>query len=123
VIFSHSVESDRYWQGGFNEVPITRSAKKRVRQNEKQRLRNASFKSKLRTHQKQLLLAVADERAEDSQSLLRIVVSLYDKGVKKGIYKANTAARQKSRLTKKVNNLLGPTTSPPPDEQSAPQAG
>ena len=104
-------------------MPTTKSAKKRVRQNEKQRLRNASFKSKLRTHQRKLLVAVADERKEDSQHLLQTVTSLYDKGVKKGIYKANTAARHKSRLTKKVNALTSSAAESLPEEQAASQAG
>ena len=100
-------------------MPVTRSAKKRVRQNEKRRLRNASFRSKLRTHEKKLLRAIGDERKEDSQSLLRTAASLYDRGVKKGIYKPNTAARQKSRLARKVNNLLGSAASGPQGEQEA----
>ncbi len=103
-------------------MPTSSSAKKRVRQNEKQRVRNASFKSKLRTHQRKLLRALVDERKEESQDLLRTVVSLYDKGVKKGIYRANTAAREKSRLMKKVNALLGPAVSAAPQsEEPAPQ--
>ncbi len=104
-------------------MPTTRSARKRVRQNERRRLRNASFKSKLKTHQRKLLRAIGDERKEDSQALLRTVVSLYDKGVKKGIYRANTVARHKSRLAQKVNALLGSAASPPSGEQPAPEAG
>ncbi len=103
-------------------MPTTKSAKKRVRQNEKLRLGNASFKSRVRTHRQKLLLAVADERKEDSRNLLRTVVSLYDKGVKKGIYKANTAARQKSRLARKVNVLLA-SASDAKGEQSVSEAG
>lgn len=104
-------------------MPTTKSAKKRVKQNEKRRLANASFKSKLRTQQRKLLGAIADERKEESQNLLRTVVSLYDKGVKKGIYKANTAARQKSRLARKVNGLSGPAPAVEQGEQPASQAG
>jgi small subunit ribosomal protein S20 len=103
-------------------VPTTRSARKRVRQNER-RLANASFKSKLKTHQRKLLRAIADQRKEDSQALLRTLASLYDKGVKKGIYKANTAARQKSRLARRVNALASPAPSGPEVGQPAPQAG
>ena len=104
-------------------MPTTRSARKRVRQNEKRRLANASFKSKLKTHQRKLLRAIADQRKEDSQALLRTLASLYDKGVKKGIYKANTAARQKSRLARRVNALVSPAPSGPEVGQPAPQTG
>ncbi len=88
-------------------MPHTKSAVKRMKQSEKRRLSNASFKSKLKTHQRKLLRAIADQRKEDLQSLLRSVVALYDKGVKKGICRANTASRRKSHLTKIVNGLLG----------------
>jgi len=98
-------------------VPVTRSAKKRMRQDEKRRLRNTSFKSKLRTHRRNLLRAIGEERKEDSRELLRTVASLYDRGVKKGIYKGNTAARHKSRLARKVNDLLGLAASTPSGEQ------
>jgi small subunit ribosomal protein S20 len=98
-------------------VPVTTSAKKRMRQNEKRRLRNAAFKSKLRTHRRNLLRAIGDERKEDSQELLRGLASMYDKGVKKGIYTANTAARDKSRLARKVNALIGPAAAAPSGEQ------
>jgi small subunit ribosomal protein S20 len=99
-------------------VPTTKSARKRMRQSEKQRQRNASFKSKLRTHRRRLVRAIGEERKEDSQNLLRELVSLYDKGVKKGIYKRNTVARQKSAFTKKVNALPG-AAAPQPEEQAA----
>lgn len=104
-------------------MPTTKSAMKRVRQNQKRRLRNSSFKSKLRTHRRKLLRAIADQKKEESRSLLRAVISLYDKGVKKRIYKANTAARQKSRLTRKVNTLLSSTPPGPQASQPASQPG
>jgi small subunit ribosomal protein S20 len=104
-------------------VPVIQSAKKRMRQDEKRRLRNAAFKSKLRTNYRKLLRAIGDGRKEDSQQLLRTVASLYDKGVKKHICKANTAARHKSRLAQKVNGLMGPAASVPSSEQPPAAAG
>lgn len=101
-------------------MPTTQSAKKRHRQSEKLNLLNASFKSKLRTHRRKLLHAIGDEKRDEAQNLLRSLVSLYDKGVKKGMYKANTAARQKSRLTKRVNALLGPANPATQEGQSLP---
>ncbi|MDP2896759.1 MAG: 30S ribosomal protein S20 [bacterium] len=104
-------------------MPITPSAKKRMRQDEKRRMRNLSFKSKLRTHHRKLSRAISDQRKEDSQNLLRTVASLYDKGVKKGIYRAQTAARQKSRLAQKVNALAaGAPPAQPPSLPSGEQA-
>ncbi len=77
------------------------SALKRIRQNEKKRLRNMSYKSKVKTALKKYLKALEDKAPEASQ-LLRSAVSLLDKGVSKGIFHANTASRTVARLSKKL---------------------
>jgi small subunit ribosomal protein S20 len=76
------------------------SALKRMRQNEKKRLRNHSYKSKVKTAIKKYLQAVADKSA-DTTTLLNSAASLLQKGVSKGIYHRNTASRTISRLYKK----------------------
>jgi small subunit ribosomal protein S20 len=75
------------------------SALKRHLQSEKRRLRNKNFKSKIATSIKALEKSI--KTAEDAGKLQE-VYSLADKGVKKGIFKANKAARIKSRMTKKA---------------------
>ncbi len=75
------------------------SALKRHIQSEKRRLRNKNFKSKIATSIKALEKSI--KTAEDAGKLQE-VYSLADKGVKKGIFKANKAARIKSRMTKKA---------------------
>ena len=77
------------------------SALKRIRQNEKKRLRNMPYKSKVKTALKKYLKALEDKAPEASQ-LLRSAVSLLDKGVSKGIFHANTASRTVARLSKKL---------------------
>jgi small subunit ribosomal protein S20 len=76
------------------------SALKRHMQSEKRRLKNKTFKSKIATSIKALEKSI--KTAEDAGKLEQ-VYSLADKGVKKGIFKANKAARIKSRMTKKVS--------------------
>ena len=83
----------------------TKSALKRLRQSLKHELRNKGVKSEIRTCRRKILEAVEAKNKEEAAAQLRKTVSLYDKAVKKGILKPNTAARNKSRLTVKVNQI------------------
>ncbi|WP_338973051.1 30S ribosomal protein S20 [Spiroplasma endosymbiont of Panorpa germanica] len=74
-----------------------KSQEKRILTNEKSRLANKSFKSSVKTSIKKALIAKKANSA-DKDKLVNEAVSLVDKGVTKGIFKANKAAREKSRL-------------------------
>ncbi|MEW6139629.1 MAG: 30S ribosomal protein S20 [Thermodesulfobacteriota bacterium] len=78
------------------------SALKRMRQNEKKRVRNISFKSRTRTAVKKYL-AAAEEKNQDASVLLSNAASLLHKGVSKGIFHKNTASRTISRLSRKLS--------------------
>ena len=82
-----------------------KSQQKRILTNEKSRLANASFKSKMRTAIKKVNAAVANKDLELATSLLPEAVALIDKSVKEGVQEVNTASRQKSALMKAVNSL------------------
>lgn len=86
-------------------MPNHKSAKKRVRQNEKRRAINRSNRSSLRTQVKKLRAAINGKDQNQSQELLSPTVSAIDKAVNKGLLHKNTAARYKSRLTGHVNVL------------------
>ncbi|MFY7842563.1 MAG: 30S ribosomal protein S20 [Rhabdochlamydiaceae bacterium] len=75
------------------------TALKRDIQNEKSRLRNKSFKSKVTTAIRSLNEASEKDQTKVDEAL-NAVYSLMDKGVKTGVFKANKADRTKSRLTK-----------------------
>lgn len=75
------------------------TAQKRVKQSEKCRALNRSFKSSVRTAINAFERALSDGKKEGIQSALSKVYSLMDKGVKKGIYKENKAARTKSHIS------------------------
>ena len=77
------------------------SALKRMRQNEKKRLRNMAYRSQVRTAVKKFLRATIENMAEASE-LLRQASSLLQKGVSKGIFHKNTASRTVSRLSKRL---------------------
>ncbi len=80
----------------------SRSAEKRIRQNEKLRLRNRSDRSRLRGDIKKLRQVIANEDTDTARQLLPSTTSLIDRMVKKGILPENTGSRYKSRLAKLV---------------------
>lgn len=74
------------------------SAKKRDLQSEKRRLINRDFKSQVRTAIRALEEDLSKKDAALNKKHLSAIYSLMDKGVKKGIFKANKANRSKARL-------------------------
>lgn len=84
-------------------MPNHKSAEKRMRQNEKRRLKNRGNRGKLRTGVKKLRGALSGADAGAVETLLPQTVSLIDKAVQKGVLHRNAAARFKSRLTRRAN--------------------
>ena len=82
-----------------------RAARKRDRQNEKARKRNATCKAKLHDAHKKLFKAADAANQADAEKIFRDFVSGLDKAVKKGILKKNTADRKKSRAQLKMNKM------------------
>ena len=81
------------------------SALKRDMQNQKQRLRNRSYRSEVLTAVRSLTSSIENkEAAETTKAKLNAIYSLMDKGVKKGVFKANKAARTKSRLAARISS-------------------
>jgi small subunit ribosomal protein S20 len=73
------------------------SALKRLIQSEKNRDRNRAFKAMSKTAMKKLETMVSASSKQDVETQLNAVYSLLDKGVKKGMFKANKANRDKAR--------------------------
>ena len=86
-------------------MPNIKSQVKRVKTNEKRRQFNASFKASLRTAIKNVETAVTIQDAGAATEAYNTANKLLDKAVAKGICHKNYAARQKSRLSKKINGL------------------
>jgi small subunit ribosomal protein S20 len=80
----------------------TAQAKKRARQAEKSRIRNAGQRSKLRTFIKKVIVAVESGNKEEAQVAYNTAVPIIDSAVTKGLIHKNKTARNKSRLNKKV---------------------
>ncbi len=78
------------------------SAIKRVRQNEKRRVRNRADRTRLRTQIKKLRQAVDAKNTDEAQKLMPDTISLIDLMVKKRVIHENAGSRYKSRLTRRV---------------------
>lgn len=82
-----------------------KSAKKRTKQAETHRLRNAPLRASVRTHLKKVLKAIEGGQIEAAREAYRMATSVVDKVAAKGIIHKNKAARHKSRLIKKIKAL------------------
>lgn len=78
------------------------TAIKRDIRNGKHRMINKSFKSNTRTTMRSFHEALESKDKERIQTELRNFYSAMDKGVKRGVYKPNKAARLKARATQKT---------------------
>ena len=82
-----------------------KSAEKRIRQTERRNEVNRRNRSSLRTQVKALRAAIAAGDQEQAKAALNATVSLIDKSIQKGVLHRNAAARYKSRLTVRVNQM------------------
>ena len=83
----------------------TAQARKRARQSLVRRGRNVALKSKLRTHVKNTVKAIASGDKSLASESYKIAVPVIDSSVAKGIIHKNKAARYKSRLNKQIADL------------------
>ena len=91
----------------------TRSAKKRIKLNQRNSRINRSYRSKVKTFTKQYLNAIEESKdiqtdtltLQKIQSLLKVTISHIDKATKKKVYHKNNAARKKSKLQNLYNRL------------------
>jgi small subunit ribosomal protein S20 len=76
---------------------------KRIKTNEKARLRNKAYKSELKTAIRRTREAIAAGDAAKAQEAAAFASRKLDKAVSKGVIHANQAANKKSALAKPVN--------------------
>ena len=82
-----------------------KSQLKRIKTNEKARLRNKAVKSELKTYVRRVREAVAAADKEKATTALVDASRKLDKAVSKGVIHANQAANRKSALAKAVGTL------------------
>jgi small subunit ribosomal protein S20 len=83
-------------------MPNIKSAKKRMRLNEKWNQRNRASRSRIRTATKRVLQASDPQEAQD---LHREAVALIDRAATRRLFHPNRAARMKSQMARHVNSL------------------
>jgi small subunit ribosomal protein S20 len=85
------------------------SAKKRVRQNERQKMVNRTRRSKVKSEIKKLEESLLAGNADAAQAQLKLVTKKLDQVSSTSTMHKKTASRKKSRLAKRVNALKGKT--------------
>ena len=86
-------------------MPIIKSAKKAARQTTKRTAKNVEIKKNIKAALKAFK---SNPTAENMQK----IQSEYDKAVKKGLLKKNTASRRKARVAKLAKDLSGVKAQP-----------
>ncbi len=85
-------------------MPNTKSAIKRVRIEQKRRMRNRAVKSAVKTYIGKAQRAIAAQPTEETTvAAVRQALSQLDRAATKGVLHPNNAARRKSRLMKRLN--------------------
>ena len=82
-----------------------KSQTKRIRTNEKRRLRNQAVKSELKTLVRRTREAVEAGDQEKAVAALRVASRKLDVAVSKGVIHKNQAANRKSKLARRVASL------------------
>ena len=80
-------------------------AKKRARQNDKRFAINKARRSRIRTYLRKVEEAIASGDKEAATAALRAAQPELMRGVTKGVFHKNTAARKMSRLSSRVKAL------------------
>jgi small subunit ribosomal protein S20 len=83
----------------------SKSAKKRIDINERNRLRNKAYKSTIKTVYKKCLLALENVDSGNKKNVEKLIALAYskiDKAVQKGVLHSNTGASKKSSLAREL---------------------
>ena len=86
-------------------MPITKSAKKRVRQEKTRTARNKTVSLKFKTSIKELLEHIAKKDKKKSQELFKICQKQLARAGNRGILKKKKISRKISSLNKKIKTI------------------
>jgi len=78
------------------------TCKKRHLQDERKRMQNKAYRSKMKTAYKAFLTSLNNADIKIQMDAYSSISSLLDKGVNKGIFKKNKASRLKARMSAKM---------------------
>jgi small subunit ribosomal protein S20 len=83
----------------------TKSAKKRIRRDERARVRNQRHRTRARTEVRQARMAIESGDVEQATEAVREAAKWLDHAASKGVIHPNNASRRKSRLMQHLNEL------------------
>lgn len=83
-------------------MPITKSAKKALRQNQRRKTHNLRYENKIKALFKEARNFIAQKKNNDAKKLLPLIYKVLDKAAKEKIIKKNTASRRKARIAKTI---------------------
>lgn len=86
-------------------MPIKKSAKKYAKSSDKKASLNRKRKSDFRTAIKETLNFIKNGKKKEAGEKFKSVQKALDKAVKNGTIKKNNAARNKSRISKKIKEM------------------
>ena len=86
-------------------MPITKSAKKAIRQSSRKRLENLKRDKVLKALVKKEKFLISQKKKEEAKKLLPDVYKAIDKAAKTNVIKKEAADRKKSRIIKSLNKL------------------
>ncbi|MDD2180774.1 MAG: 30S ribosomal protein S20 [Bacilli bacterium] len=84
-------------------MPNLKNATKKVKVIATKKQSNNEYKASMRTAIKNVDKAITENNKEKANDSLNVAIKKIDKATKKGVIHANKGARDKSKLTKKVN--------------------
>lgn len=82
-----------------------KNAKKKIKVNIKKTVENNNYSASMKTACKNVERAVDSKDKNKANENLKVAIKKIDKATTAGVITKNKAARSKSRLTKKVNEL------------------
>jgi small subunit ribosomal protein S20 len=85
-----------------------KSAIKRIRSSGRKQKHNRIVRGRARTADKKARAVLAEGKTGEAQAVIKQAVSELDRAAGKGVIHKNSAARRKSRLMKKLNQLQQP---------------
>jgi len=80
-----------------------KTAKQRIKTNERCRQRNIAVKSRVKSYMKTAETAIAAGDAEATGTSVKSAIAQIDRAISKGILHPKTGARRKSSLTRQAN--------------------
>ncbi len=86
-------------------MPNMKSAKKAVRYTKKRKVDNNNLTASMKNAIKSTEKAIEGKDKNKALETLKVVIKKIDKAVSKGVSKKNFGSRNKSRLTKKINEM------------------